>query len=91
MVLEDEPLIRQLLVANLEQEGFEVFETEDGVETVKHYIESYHQGNPFDLVIAEPRSAKSPHSGSCELFVCRQPPERRRPAVACLVRFRGGG
>ena len=53
MVLEDEPLIRQLLVANLEQEGFEVFETEDGVETVKHYIESYHQGNPFDLVIAD--------------------------------------
>ena len=29
LVLEDEPLIRQLLVANLRQGGFEVAETED--------------------------------------------------------------
>ena len=53
IVLEDEPLIRKLLVANLEQEGFEVVETEDGVDTAARYIESYHQGNPFDLVIAD--------------------------------------
>jgi two-component system cell cycle sensor histidine kinase/response regulator CckA len=53
LVLEDEPLIRQLLVANLEQEGFEVVETEDGVETAARYIESYDRGDPFDLVIAD--------------------------------------
>ncbi len=53
IVLEDEPLIRQLLVANLEHEGFDVFETDDGVDTVKLYMESYQKGNPFDLVIAD--------------------------------------
>ncbi len=53
LVLEDEPLIRQLLVANLAQEGFDVFETEDGLDTVKIYMDSYQKGNPFDLVIAD--------------------------------------
>ena len=42
-----------MLVANLEQEGFEVVETEDGVDTAARYIESYRQGKPFDLVIAD--------------------------------------
>ncbi|MFP6874457.1 MAG: response regulator [Verrucomicrobiales bacterium] len=53
LVLEDEALIRQLLVANLQQEGFEVVETEDGVETAARYIEAYDRGEPFDLVIAD--------------------------------------
>ncbi len=53
LVLEDEPLIRQLLVANLRQGGFEVTETEDGVETVARYIEAFDRGEPYDLVITD--------------------------------------
>ena len=53
LVLEDEPLIRQLLVANLRQGGFEVAETGDGVETVARYIEAFDRGERFDLVITD--------------------------------------
>ena len=53
MILEDDSLIRQLLVANLEREGYEVTETEDGVDTVARYIERYRSGNPYDLVIMD--------------------------------------
>ena len=53
LVLEDEPLIRQLLVANLQQGGFDVTGTEDGVETVARYIEAFDRGDAFDLVITD--------------------------------------
>ena len=53
LILEDDSLIRQLLVANLEREGYEVTETEDGVDTVARYIERYQSGNPYDLVIMD--------------------------------------
>ena len=53
LILEDDSLIRQLLVANLEREGYEVTETEDGVDTVARYIEKYRSGNPYDLVIMD--------------------------------------
>lgn len=53
LILEDDSLIRQLLVANLEREGYEVTETEDGVDTVARYIERYRSGNPYDLVIMD--------------------------------------
>ena len=53
LILEDDSLIRQLLVANLEREGYEVTETEDGVDTVARYIERYRAGNPYDLVIMD--------------------------------------
>jgi CheY-like chemotaxis protein len=53
LILEDDSLIRQLLVANLEREGYEVTETGDGVDTVARYIERYRSGNPYDLVIMD--------------------------------------
>ncbi len=53
LVLEDEPLIRRLLVANLEQGGFEVTGTEDGIETVARYIEAFDRGEAFDIVITD--------------------------------------
>ena len=53
LILEDDSLIRQLLVANLDREGYEVTETEDGVDTVARYIERYQSGNPYDLVIMD--------------------------------------
>lgn len=53
LVLEDEPLIRQLLVANLQQGGFDVTGTEDGVETVARYIEAFDRGEAFDIVITD--------------------------------------
>jgi len=53
LILEDDSLIRQLLVANLEREGYEVTETEDGVDTVARYIEKHQSGNPYDLVIMD--------------------------------------
>ncbi len=53
LVLEDEALIRQLLVANLRQGGYEVAETADGVEAVARYIEAFDRGERFDLVITD--------------------------------------
>ena len=40
-------------MANLERDGFRVTETEDGVDTVARYVESYDGGDPFNLVIMD--------------------------------------
>ena len=53
LILEDDSLIRQLLVANLEKEGYTVTETQEGEEAVKVYIEKFESGNPFDLLIMD--------------------------------------
>ena len=53
LILEDDSLIRQLLVANLEKEGYMVTETQEGEEAVKVYIEKFESGNPFDLLIMD--------------------------------------
>ena len=53
MILEDDSLIRQLLVANLEKEGYTVSQTEEGGEAVDVYIEKFESGKPFDLVIMD--------------------------------------
>ncbi len=53
LILEDEPLIRQLMVQNLQIAGCEVAQTTDGSETVTRYRESVSKGQPFDLVIMD--------------------------------------
>lgn len=51
--MEDEPLIRQLIVHNLKSLGCEVTPTCEGAETVARYQESVHQGQPFDLLVMD--------------------------------------
>jgi two-component system cell cycle sensor histidine kinase/response regulator CckA len=53
LVLEDEPLIRQLVFANLSSRGFVVETTTDGSSTVQRYREELEKGSPFDLVILD--------------------------------------
>ncbi|MAW11204.1 MAG: hypothetical protein CMO54_05060 [Verrucomicrobiales bacterium] len=53
LILEDDSLIRQLLVANLEKEGYTVSQTEEGGEAVNVYIEKFESGKSFDLVIMD--------------------------------------
>lgn len=53
LVLEDEPLIRHLIVRNLENAGCEVMVTTDGAETVRCYQQEMEKGRRFDLVIMD--------------------------------------
>ncbi len=53
LVLEDDPLVRSLIVRNLTSNGFEVVESAEGSETVRLYQESLNQGRVFDLVILD--------------------------------------
>ena len=53
LVLEDEPLIRQLIVSNLTAAGCEVTPTSEGSETVARYTEAFLQGARYDLVVMD--------------------------------------
>ncbi len=53
LVLEDEPLIRQLIVSNLEAVGCLVTPTSEGSETVARYLTAQGDGQPYDLVIMD--------------------------------------
>ncbi len=53
LVLEDDVLLRNLIVRNLKGEGFEIVETSDGSDTVKLYSEAMIARNPFDLVLID--------------------------------------
>lgn len=53
LVLEDDLLLRQLIVRNLKHEGFEVVETGDGKDTVRCYGEGLLSAQPFDLVLID--------------------------------------
>lgn len=53
LVLEDDPLVRSLIVRNLTSNGYEVTESAEGSETVRLYQESVNQGRVFDLVILD--------------------------------------
>jgi PAS domain S-box-containing protein len=53
LVLEDDPLVRSLIVRNLTSNGFDVAESAEGSETVRMYQESVTQGRSFDLVILD--------------------------------------
>lgn len=53
LILEDEPLIRQLLVQSLKTDTCEVTLTSDGVETVQRYREALESGRPYHLLITD--------------------------------------
>ncbi len=53
LVLEDDHLVRALIVRNLSSQGYEVTETIEGSETVQRYQESLSEGRPFDLVVLD--------------------------------------
>ena len=53
LVLEDDVLLRNLIVRNLKGEGFEIVETADGSDTVKRYSEAMIAQKPFDLVLID--------------------------------------
>ena len=53
LILEDDPLVRSLIVRNLVTQGFEVIETADGNDTIKKYQESLDEGRPYDLVVLD--------------------------------------
>ena len=53
LVLEDDPLVRSLIVRNLTSNGFDVTESAEGSDTVRLYQESMTQGRAFDLVILD--------------------------------------
>jgi two-component system cell cycle sensor histidine kinase/response regulator CckA len=53
LILEDEPLIRQILVQCLKSSGCEVTQTTDGAETVARYEEALAAGRPYDLLITD--------------------------------------
>lgn len=53
LVLEDDPLVRSLIVRNLSTQGFEVVESAEGSETVRLYQESLNENRPYDVVILD--------------------------------------
>lgn len=53
LVLEDDPLVRSLIVRNLTSNGFDVAESAEGSDTVRLYQEAMNQGRTFDLVILD--------------------------------------
>jgi two-component system, cell cycle sensor histidine kinase and response regulator CckA len=53
LILEDEPLIRQLIVSNLTSAGCDVTPTSDGAETVARYQEALLAGARYDLVVMD--------------------------------------
>ncbi len=53
LILEDEHLIRQLIVRCLCKQGYEVVESIDGKETIGLYQEAMEAGRPFDLVLSD--------------------------------------
>ena len=53
LVLEDDPLVRNLIVRNLSSQGYEITETAEGSETIRMYQESLHSGSRVDLVILD--------------------------------------
>ena len=53
LILEDEPLVRQIMVRSLESLGHEIVETLEGAETVARYLEAFEDGEKFDLVITD--------------------------------------
>lgn len=53
LVLEDHVLLRNLIVRNLKNEGYEIIETADGSDTVKLYNEALVAKKPFDIVLID--------------------------------------
>ncbi len=53
LLLEDDHLVRALILRGLEREGYQVEETLDGNETVRLYQQALSDGKPFDLVVLD--------------------------------------
>jgi len=53
LVLEDDHLVRALIVRNLSSQGYEVTESVEGTETVQRYQEALQKGSRFDLVVLD--------------------------------------
>lgn len=53
LVLEDDHLVRSLIVRNLASQGYEVTESVEGSETVQRYQEALQKGSRFDLVVLD--------------------------------------
>jgi PAS domain S-box-containing protein len=53
LVLEDDHLVRALVVRGLETQGYEVVETTDGADTVRLYQQAIAESSPFDLVVLD--------------------------------------
>lgn len=53
LLLEDDPLVRALIVRNLQSQDYEVTETVDGNDTVRVYQQSLQEGRPFHLVVLD--------------------------------------
>lgn len=53
LVLEDDHLVRALVVRGLETQGYEVVETSDGTDTVRVYQQALAEARPFDLVVLD--------------------------------------
>ncbi|MCA1963608.1 MAG: protein kinase [Prosthecobacter sp.] len=53
LVLEDDVLLRNLIVRTLRREGYEITETADGADTVRAYSEAMMSRQPFDLVLID--------------------------------------
>jgi signal transduction histidine kinase/CheY-like chemotaxis protein len=53
LVLDDEPMVRNILTRMLEQWGFSVESVADGQSAVARYVEQMRTGSPFDLLIMD--------------------------------------
>ncbi len=53
LVLEDDVLLRNLIVRTLKKEGYEIIETSDGTDTVRLYSEAMLSHRPFDVVLVD--------------------------------------
>lgn len=53
LILEDEPLINQLMTTTLKSINCQVDQTYDGAETIARYTEAMESGLPYDLIIMD--------------------------------------
>ncbi|MFZ4766476.1 MAG: ATP-binding protein, partial [Roseimicrobium sp.] len=53
LVLEDDHLVRALIVRGLQTQGYDIAETTDGVDTVRLYQQAMTEGRPYDLVVLD--------------------------------------
>ncbi|MEI6535069.1 MAG: ATP-binding protein, partial [Verrucomicrobiaceae bacterium] len=53
LVLEDDTLVRSLIVRNLQSQNYEVSETVDGNDTVRLYQQAMQDGRPYHLIVLD--------------------------------------
>jgi CheY-like chemotaxis protein len=80
LLLEDEPLILQLLEQHLQRCGCDSSATTDGAETIARYREAMESGQPYDLIILD-LSIPGGMGGAAAMETIR----RMDPAVRAVV------